>query len=442
MPPNGNEAFSQLTVASERSTVQGRPPLGTSRATPVVISARPVERPAQRPAVPIVLQNRTSTPIIARSSESGDVIISQARSDSTFVNTSEVGTATQNTFVAPSEATTSTAEAPETSIESINPKGKRRRRSTSSRAPSSTPVEGDRHRKRKNSATKATMAIDSQSQAESRNPEQSSRRRAKRRRSSAPESSEAHTEDDTEGEPNGESDRSSRPPKRRRSATVSSSRGGGRRRAPSLPPFDPDADPGEELDPTVVTMATICMDTGQGRVSSKAATILSNHAAWKAESKAKRARLKALMEAKKYGRKEDDLDGEAAEPTEVNGEEVPAPGPRVEGDEVITEAGDDQEEADGGGGFNYGECMSTNRFSAQVRIGPNGETIIDEESLFVDRVDGEEDVTEQYTHVEESDQTKFVNSASYSRKTRGSRWSAEETELFFDVRFVSLDACQ
>lgn len=425
MLPNGNEAFSQLIVASERTTVQGRPPLGTSRATPVVISARPVERPAHRPAVPVVLQNRNTTPIVARSSESTEVTVSQALSDSTFVNTSEGGTAAQDTFVAPLHATSS---------ESINPKRKRRRRSTSSRAPSSTPAEGDRHKKHRNSAAKAAIAIDSQSQADSHNPEQYSRRRAKKRRLSAPESSEAHTEDDTEGEHNGESDRSSRPPKRRRSATVSSSRGGGRRRAPSLPPFDPDADPGEELDPTVVTMATICMDTGQGRVSSKAATILSNHAAWKAESKAKRARLKTLMEAKKYGRKEDDLDGEVAETTEVNGEEAPAPGPRVEGDEVILEAGDDQEEAEGGGGFNYSESMSTNRFSAQVRIGPNGETIIDEESLFVDRVDGEEDVTEQYTHVEESDQTKFVNSASYSRKTRGSRWSAEETELFFDVR--------
>jgi hypothetical protein len=66
-----------------------------------------------------------------------------------------------------------------------------------------------------------------------------------------------------------------------------------------------------------------------------------------------------------------------------------------------------------------------------VRIGPNGETIIDEESLYVDR-DNEEHM-EDYTHVEESDTSKFVNSATYGKKYRGSRWSAEETELFFDV---------
>ncbi|KAJ3537010.1 hypothetical protein NM688_g6753 [Phlebia brevispora] len=75
--------------------------------------------------------------------------------------------------------------------------------------------------------------------------------------------------------------------------------------------------------------------------------------------------------------------------------------------------------------------MSTSRYNVQVRIGPNGETIIDESSLFVDR--HEEEDTTQYTHIEESDATKFVNSATYSKKLRGSRWSAEETDLFYDA---------
>jgi hypothetical protein len=44
-----------------------------------------------------------------------------------------------------------------------------------------------------------------------------------------------------------------------------------------------------------------------------------------------------------------------------------------------------------------------------------------------------ENETVNYTHVEESDTTKFVNSSTYGKKFRGSRWSAEETELFFDV---------
>jgi hypothetical protein len=77
-----------------------------------------------------------------------------------------------------------------------------------------------------------------------------------------------------------------------------------RSRKVSHPPFDPDADPGEELDPTVVTMATLCSDTGQGRISSRAVQIQTNHAAWKASNREKRARMKMLMESKKYGKKE------------------------------------------------------------------------------------------------------------------------------------------
>ena len=114
------------------------------------------------------------------------------------------------------------------------------------------------------------------------------------------------------------------PPKKRRARRGSSTQPGaegedsqttalgpkrrGKSRAPSVPPFDPDADPGEDLDPTTVTMAALCDDTGQGRVSSKAAQVISNHAAWRAASKEKRARLRAIAEAKKYGRNIEDED--------------------------------------------------------------------------------------------------------------------------------------
>ncbi|KAH9937315.1 uncharacterized protein B0H18DRAFT_970051 [Fomitopsis serialis] len=188
----------------------------------------------------------------------------------------------------------------------------------------------------------------------------------------------------------------------------------GKSRAPSVPPFDPDADPGEELDPTTVTMSSLCDDLGQGRVSSKAAQIISNHAAWRAVSKEKRARLRAIAEAKKYGRSIDDEDQPVASTSEdpAGGRSPPEDG----------QAGDD---------FDYSQHLAKSRYNVQVRVGANGETIIDEESLFVNR-DEEEDTT-NYTHVEESDTTKFVNSLSYTKKPRGSRWSAEETDLFYDA---------
>lgn len=213
-----------------------------------------------------------------------------------------------------------------------------------------------------------------------------------------------------------------------------------RKRVPSPPPFDPSVEPGEELDPTVVTMSALCVDSGQGRVSSKAAQIVSNHAAWRAANREKRTRLKAIMEAKKYGRNPDDEEQPAsganrdatANPEQTHADHVeseePVAGPstRTDNQPAHEPRGDDN--------FDYSNDFSTSRYNVQVRIGANGETIIDEESLFVSR--NEEDETENYTHVEESDTTKFVNSQSYSKKARGSRWSAEETELFYDVRVL------
>ncbi|RXW19156.1 hypothetical protein EST38_g6683 [Candolleomyces aberdarensis] len=208
------------------------------------------------------------------------------------------------------------------------------------------------------------------------------------------------------------------------SSTSSKAKGGrGRRsRAPSLPPYDPSADPGEDLDPTVVTMATLCNDTGQGRVSSKAAEILNNHAAWKKQNREKRARMRELMEARKYGRSEQE-----AELLQENGV-LPTPSSITPStSHASTSASTDDPNAD----FDYTQDLASSRYNVQVRIGPNGETVIDEDSLVVNRE--ETDETANYTHVTESDTTKFVNSGTYAKRFRGSRWSAEETELFYDA---------
>ncbi|TCD68078.1 Transcription factor TFIIIB component B [Steccherinum ochraceum] len=223
-------------------------------------------------------------------------------------------------------------------------------------------------------------------------------------------------------------------PRRRRKSTA-------KRKTKSPPPsYDAEADPGEEIDPTSITMGTLCDDPGRGRVSSKAAQIVSNHAAWRATNREKRARMRAVMEAKKYGRNlDEEEDNAAAQATKQSSTPTPedAPAEIIEGAE-FSEAGpssttnvgsdDEQEKRDR---FDYNQAMSTSRYNVQVRIGPNGETIIDEDSLFVDN--NEEDDTAAYTHVEESDSSKFINSSTYSKKARGSRWSAEETELFFDA---------
>ena len=187
-------------------------------------------------------------------------------------------------------------------------------------------------------------------------------------------------------------------------------------------------------------MAALCDDTGHGRVSSKANQIVSNHTAWRAVNRERRARMKAVMEAKKYGRDlEAEEEGDTQNAASMSQGETSASASQAgtpaseqntanEGESNIIGNTDD--------GFNYGDNLAVSRFNVQVRIGANGETIIDEDSLFVNRDEG--DQTENYTHVEESDFTKFVNSATYSKKVRGSRWSAEETELFYDVGCIYL----
>ena len=188
-----------------------------------------------------------------------------------------------------------------------------------------------------------------------------------------------------------------------------------------------DASP-EDIDPTSVTMAALCTDTGQGRVSRKAAEIMANHAAWKAKNKEKRAHMRNLMELKKYGREEEsehDQEGAQAQPV---GDLASTSMPGTSNAPATVQMLDDS-----GNGFDYSQGLATSRYNVQVRIGPNGETVIDEESLVVDRV--ENDGTDGYTHVIESDHTKFVNSGTYGKRYRSSRWSAEETERFFDVSF-------
>jgi len=199
-----------------------------------------------------------------------------------------------------------------------------------------------------------------------------------------------------------------------------------RSRAPSLPPFDSDAEAGEDIDPTAITMAALCADTGQGRISSKAAEIVNNHATWKLKNREKRARMKAIMEAKKYGHPDDEAEDSPEKSNQVD-EHQPSTSTAIPPPSITAAAEDDS-----GNGFDYSQDLTTSRYNVQVRIGPNGETVIDEDSLIVDRTENQG--TENLTHVTESDHTKFVNSATYGKRFRGSRWSGEETELFYDVR--------
>jgi transcription factor TFIIIB component B'' len=213
-------------------------------------------------------------------------------------------------------------------------------------------------------------------------------------------------------------------PKRRKVSSTSSAAPRKKRKTPP-PPYDPSADPGEELDPTTITMSVLCDDMGRGRVSQRAMEIQNNHLAWKANQRAKRLEQREKMERKKRGEKEELQDGDSAA-TAAQSALSTALAQQDNDSPNVTDRDDDGD----GTGFDY---TQGSKYSVQIRIGANGKMILDEDSLTVERA--EQHDTEAHATVIESDRTRFTNSGSYSKRPRGSRWSEEETDRFFDVSF-------
>ena len=163
------------------------------------------------------------------------------------------------------------------------------------------PTDGQSKAKRSSRKGKDKAGEDSERKGGARAP--------RRSRKSSGQQTPSSQADDADGGEEG-SEQTPRASKRKRcSGSPSSSR---KSRGKSLSsfdlPMDPSAEPGEELDPTATTMAAICIDTGRGRLSSKAQSVRENHLAWKATNKAKRARLRAIMENKKFGKTQEEAE--------------------------------------------------------------------------------------------------------------------------------------
>jgi hypothetical protein len=80
------------------------------------------------------------------------------------------------------------------------------------------------------------------------------------------------------------------------------------------------------------------------------------------------------------------------------------------------------------------ETFAETAAAPQIRF-VNGEMILDEESQFYDRAGGAAQDEDAMLVVDEADSTRFSNSNSFMKKAgaRGSRWTADETEMFYWV---------
>ncbi|KAF8581645.1 hypothetical protein K439DRAFT_205281 [Ramaria rubella] len=177
----------------------------------------------------------------------------------------------------------------------------------------------------------------------------------------------------------------------------------------------------ELIDPTQVTMGTICEDPGSGRISSRWESSQTLYA--EARKRGREERARAILEAEEDERETGRIGAKKASKPVIPGESDDAAAASEE--TVVENNGQNPDE------FSYTESLKASHYAPQVRIGANGEIVLDMESLQVDRA-ADPEFVEEYSHVEESDQSKFTNSSSWSKR-RVVRWGKEDTALFYDA---------
>ena len=266
--------------------------------------------------------------------------------------------------------------------------------------------------------------------------------------SDSPVETEAETDEDEERTPHFRSKRSSKPraPKKRglpaRSLPLeddtdnASSDKSPRHRRTRKPhprvdkPVTEMPEVGESIDETTVTMNDLCNGVGQGHVSSRFLDVFQLSAVNRKRKREDRAKLTEIVRRRELGL------------------------PQEEGDEMIGQRGRGLTAADlfgaavvHGAGAEEDESVENEdeyvmratavRHAPQIRYDAHGNMVLDEEHLDFDRqAEAEEELAAQgpVEVIVENDRDKFTNHATFSRKPGYSRWSREETELFYDVR--------
>lgn len=189
---------------------------------------------------------------------------------------------------------------------------------------------------------------------------------------------------------------------------------------------------GPPIDPSAMTMAEIARRPGQGRVSTRGLEIQR----MLREQKEKAAAAGTAAAGAAPSAANGEQPAQASQPAESASGDAFS---RIMGtynaaaaqakDSTRSERSEDDDEDGLGGGFTAAAG------GPRVRMGADGQLVIDEESTVIDehRQAQEELFSGNVEYVEEDDRTRFVNSMTHSRKGRGSKWSAEEDDMFFEA---------
>lgn len=212
--------------------------------------------------------------------------------------------------------------------------------------------------------------------------------------------------------------------------------------------MDEDGEP-LELDPENVTMAQLCLDMGVGRPSTRTEESVIKATEWKQKQRHLRQHARERQKAKvleSLKAKADEEHGAGPKPTEDDAapeeehEDPLAASAATERLHAAEQSGEiaaqaqSEQEADL-------STLRTNKFAAQVRLDENGEIIMDDLSLTVDRHEAAREEgggTLEHELVEEAERDRFINSLTWSKKLTGQRWTREETDLFYYVSRIGV----
>ncbi|GAB1527582.1 hypothetical protein RhiTH_010758 [Rhizoctonia solani] len=197
----------------------------------------------------------------------------------------------------------------------------------------------------------------------------------------------------------------------------------------------------EPLDPTTATMASLCdSDIPNGRLSSK---YLEKGIAYVKYVEERRQRIVARTAERLKNLRQSGLDVSQPQPpplkkpeptpvppgTEVDEDGNPTAGPSKQWELGASLSPSPEPEAEPG---QPEETFIESAAAPQIRF-VNGEMVLDEDSQFYDRAGATAQDEDSMVVVDEADSTRFSNSNSFMKKagSRGSRWTADETELFY-----------
>ena len=417
-----------LPLVTSQSTSRGQ---GASQPTPIVPRRSP---PPPRPLVPQYQKNSTSSshrtfedPIRSVTSSSGTNAVLQPST-----STNEQITSSQPTIL-PTQET----DAPGIAVDKLKRKSAKARGKQKAIEPAETDdaTPAPRKRKRKAKSNSGAMQTENDETATEHDGDQDvdgspPKKRRRSSKSGTPATPSPDSPKTKQTRPRKSKDIDIDRPIPSNAPQTIDAEGNGHVEDPLIPLVSLD-NPGDPLDPTSTTMASLCDDPGVGHISNRFFETRSKWRVYKQRRKEEDRELRMLNRRRELGEKVDEDEAVRRQRLEdrarEKAREKEANTSAAEGEEDMMD--EEGEEDDEYAGIQVKKTM----FAPQVRFDPvTGETIIDEDSLAVDREKAAAMEEGERVVVVETDR-EFSNSRSYAKKSTGERWSKEETAMFYDV---------